>query len=130
LVDKSKKQGRKIASLLCHWSIFVDRIDDENRDLLLAIASYADEDYNSYELIESIADLSESQPFEAHKILMKMLEGSSQDYPEEKLYKILVSLAEEGQEGLRKAKEVVSKYIEKGNDRPSSLLNRLQDKNI
>ena len=34
-IDLSTRKGRKVASNLCHWTIFVDHIDEERRQLLL-----------------------------------------------------------------------------------------------
>ena len=86
------REGKRLASQLCHWAVFVDQIDDDRRELLLAIAPYSDESHNSYELLESIAELSQTQPFEAHEIWMRMLEGSTPDYPEEAVRKIFTNL--------------------------------------
>ena len=124
-VDVSKKEGRRLASQLCLWSIFVDRIDDERRNLLLAIAPYADEAHNSYQLLKIIADMSQTQPFDVYLIWMKMLEGASPDYPEEAVRQILTNLVKKGSEGLRKAKDVVSEYLKSGNERPATWLREI-----
>lgn len=124
-IDLSTREGKTVASQLCHWAIFVDQIDDERRELLLAIAPYADEAHNSYKLLESIADISRTQPFEAQAIWMKMLEGATPDYPEEAVRQILVNLKKQGHEGLRKAKEAVSEYLKNGNDRPAAWLREI-----
>lgn len=125
-MDPSTRDGRRLASQLCHWARFVDKVDNKNRNLLLAIAPYADEENNSYELLESIADISQIQPFEAHAIWMKMFEGTMPNYPEEAIQRILGNLIKEGPEGLRKAKEVVSEYLKRGNDLPATLLREIK----
>ncbi|MCK4806624.1 MAG: hypothetical protein KAT09_03210 [Candidatus Aegiribacteria sp.] len=127
-IDLSTKESKRIASQLCHWATFIDQIDDEKRDLLHKIAPYADEAYNADELLKSIAKLSEEQPFEAYVIWMKMLEGSSTDYPEEVIRQILFNLVSEGHEGLRRAKEVVSEYLKLGNDRPATWLKEIRSR--
>ena len=124
--DFSTKEGRIIASKLCQWAVFVDKIGEDNRQLLLAIAPYSDESHNSYTLLKSISEISEVQPFEAHKIWMKMLEGSTPDYPEEAVKSIFSNLLKEGHEGLRKAREVESEYLKNGNDRPSVWLREIR----
>ena len=126
VVDLSTKEGRKIASQLCHWSIFVDRLDNERRTLLLAIAPYSDEEHNSNELLKSIANISQNQPFEAYTIWIKMLEGASSDYPEEAVRKTLMNLVNQGHEGLRKARDIVSQYLKNGNERPATLLREIR----
>ena len=124
-IDLSTREGKRMASQLCHWAIFVDKIDNARNELLLAIAPYADETHNSYELLKSIAGISQTQPFEAHVIWMKMLEGATQDYPEEAVRQLLANLINQGHEGLRKAKEVVSEYVKNGNDRPATWLQEI-----
>lgn len=124
-IDLSTREGKRTAAQLCQWAIFVDQIDDERRELLLAIAPYADEEHNSYQLLEKIADISQTQPFEAYKIWMKILEGASPDYPEDAIRKIMLNLVNEGNDGLRKAKEVVSEYLKSGNDRPAAWLQEI-----
>jgi len=124
-LDVSKKEGRRLASQLCLWSIFVDRIDDERRNLLLAIAPYADEAHNSYQLLKIIADISQTQPFDVYPIWMKMIEGASPDYPEEAVRQILTNLVKQGSEGLRKAKDVVSEYLKSGNEHPATWLREI-----
>jgi hypothetical protein len=125
-IDFSTKKGRKMASQLCHWAVFVDQIDEERRRLLLSIAPYSEESYNSYVLLECISDISENQPFEAHEIWMKMLEGSTPDYPEESIKKIFKNLIKKGSDGFRKAREAESEYIKNGNDRPSHWLKEVK----
>ena len=125
-IDLSTKVGKRMASQLCHWATFVDQIDDEKRDLLLTIAPYADEAHNAYKLLESIAKLSQAQPFEAHTIWMKMLKGTSPDYPKEAVRQILTNLVNQGPEGLRKAKDAVSEYLKSGNERPATWLREIK----
>jgi len=125
-IDLSIKEGRMMASQLCHWAVFVDQIDEERRQLLLAIAPFSDESHNSYELLTSISENSEAQPFEAHEIWMKMLAGSNPDYPEEAVREIFTNLLKVGHEGLRKAREIESEYIKVGNERPSLWLREIR----
>jgi len=57
---------------------------------------------------------------------MKMLEGSWQDYPEEAVRKILTNLVSQGSEGMRMAKEAVSEYLKRGNERPAVWLREIK----
>jgi len=125
-IDLSKREGRRMASQLCHWAVFVDHVEEDRRQLLLAIAPYSDESHNSYILLESISEISEQQPFEAHEIWMKMLEGSTSDYPEKAIRNIFTNLLKEGPEGLRKARMAESEYLKNGNDRPSLWLKEIR----
>ncbi len=126
-VDLSTREGRKMASQLCHWAIFVDHVDEERRHLLLEIAPYSNESHNSYGLLESISEISENQPFEAHEIWMKMLEGSAADYPEDAVRNIFSNLLATGADGQRKAREIESVYLSSGNDRPSGWLREIRE---
>lgn len=126
-IDLSVRGGRKMASQLCHWAVFVDQIDEERRQLLLKIAPYSDESHNSYDLLKSIAKISDAQPFEAHEIWIKMLAGSTPDYPEEAVRNIFANLLNAGADGLRKAREAESIYLANNNDRPSVWLREIRD---
>ena len=125
VVDLSSNEGKKLASSLCHWAAFVEHFDATTTALLLAIAPHADESYNSYDLLENLARLSNEQPFEANEIWLKMLQGSAPDFPEEAIRTILANLCSQGYEGIRVARETVSEYLKKGVDRPSVLLKEI-----
>lgn len=118
IIDVGTKEGRRLASSLCHWAAFIDEITEVNRDWLLSIARYAEEDYNSYDLLKSLARISKAQPLEAQRILLDMLTSYSYDYPEESIREILANLIAVGPEGERKAKEVVDAYLRHGIERP------------
>lgn len=121
----SRKEDRKLASHLCHWAGFVDHLDEERKKLLAAIAPYAGEAHNSYDLLVNLARISEKQPFEANEIWRTMLQGAAEDYPEEAIKKLLVSLVEQGPVGVREARETVSLYLQKGMIRPSEWLTEI-----
>lgn len=125
MIDTSTDNGRKLASALCSLVIFVDQLTDETKSWLLQIAPYADDAHHSYVLLEGLAKLSEEQPFEANDIWLKMLERSSEHYPEEAVQQILKNLVARGSEGKRLADDTVSKYIKKGIERPLKLLTQL-----
>ena len=125
-IDLSTKEGRRMASQLCYWAVFVEQIDEERRQLLLAIAPFSDESHNSYELLKSISEISKTQPFEAHEIWMKMLEGSTPDYPEEAVRKLFTNLLKKGPEGLQKARAAENEYLKKGNNRPTLWLREIK----
>lgn len=126
-IDFSKREGREIASQLCHWAVFVDYVDEGIQRLLLAIAPYSHESHTSYVLLESISEISEQQPFEAYEIWMEMLKGSKPDYPEEAIRNIFTNLLKKGPKGLSKAREAESEYIKNGNDRPSLWLKEIRN---
>ncbi len=130
VVDVSSKEGAKLASSLCDWAAFVEHVDAERKALLLAIAPYADESHNSYDLLENLARISDEQPFEANEIWLEMLQGSTTDYPEEAIRGILVNLVSQGDEGRRAARETVSEYLKRGVDRPSGWLREIANHQI
>ena len=122
IVDVNSREGRILASNLCHWAAFVDQIDAAVENWLLKIAPYADENHNASDLLQSLAVISASQPLEAQKIWIKMLESYSYDYPEDAIRQIFKYLIALGADGERKAKEVVDAYVRHGTDRPRTWL--------
>ena len=110
--------------------MFVDKIDDVRRDWLLAIAPFAHVEYNTHEMLESLAIISRAQPFEAHSIWMKLLEGSTPDYPENAIREILTNLMKAGADGKLKAKEAVSIYIKVANEKPKIWLSEIENTNF
>lgn len=126
IIDVNSKEGRIIASNLCHWAAFVKQIDSTIEGWLMKIAPYAEENYNAYNLLESLAKISDSQPLEAQKIWIKMLESYSYDYPEDAIRQVLKNLIALGSEGERKAKEVVDAYLRHGIERPRTWLGELK----
>jgi len=126
IVDVTSIEGRKLMSRLCHWAAFIDEIDATTESWLLQIAPYAEEDYNSYDLLESLARISESQALEAQKVWLKMLDSYSYDYPDDAIRQILKNLIVLGPEGERKAKEVVDAYLRHGIERPRTWLGEIK----
>ena len=121
-IDSSTLEGKRLASNLCDWTAFVDEVNDVNRPLILAVAPYADENHHSYDLLKSIARISERQPLEAYEIWRRMLEAAHSDYPREAIQTALANLVRIGPEGVRNAKEIVSQYLKRGSEEPLKLL--------
>jgi len=126
ILDVSSKEGRSLASSLCLWATFVEKIDTTVEDWLMKIAPYADENYNASHLLQSLAEISEIQPIEAQKIWNRMLELYSYDFPEEAIRQMLKNLLALGPEGERKAKEVIDAYLKHGIDRPRTWLGEIK----
>lgn len=118
VIDTSSREGKKLASRLSTWSVFIDEINDVNKPLVHAVASYAEDDYNSHDLLEMIARTSKTQPREAYEIWSRLLEDSSTDFPEEAVRTSLENLAKAGAEGMRYTNDIVSAYLKSGNERP------------
>ena len=129
-IDISTQDGKQLASQLCLWAMFVDKIDDVRRDWLLAVAPFAHVEYNAHEILESLATISRTQPFEAQSIWMKLLEGSTPDYPENAIQEILDNLLKTGADGLLKAREVVSVYLQVANEKPKIWLSKIEKANL
>lgn len=125
VIDTSTQEGRRLASKLCDWFVFVDEVNEGNKKLMLAIAPFAEEEYNSHDLLESIAKISEKQPFEAYEIWLKLLEKATPDFPEEAIRAALTNLIRVGPEGVRNAKTIVSEYIKGGNEQPALWLREI-----
>ncbi len=121
VINLSNKEGRMLASSLCRWAIFVDVLDEEKQKMLEEIAPYAHESHNTVDLLKSLSALSDKQPIEAGEVWMKIIQGSIPDYPKEAIHKILSNLSSQGAEGKRLARDIESKYLEKGARISSSL---------
>ncbi len=126
-LDLETKEGKIIASQLCRWSVFVNTIDDNTRDLLLRIAPYAQEDHNTTELLNSLSRISDKQPLEAQKLWHEMMSVPSYDYPDDAIKNILKNLVALGPQGKRKAREITSVYLEYGSDRPMLWLDEIEN---
>jgi hypothetical protein len=123
IIDVTTNEGKKLASKLCMWVVFIDEITPQNRSLLLDIAPYANEDHNSYVLMENIAKVSEKQPDEAFQIWMRILERDTPDFPPEAIKTSLLNIYNSGNDGIRNATTIASKYIATGNEQPNQWLN-------
>ena len=118
-INTSTVEGRKLASKLCTWAIFIAEVTDKNRHLLMDILPYANEDYNLHYLMENVARISEKQPNEAFLIWEKILITEAPDYPPEDIKRALLNISKFDADGLRNAKSIASKYIARGNDQLS-----------
>lgn len=118
LIDLSKDEDKKIASALCNWVCFIDKINDRIEEWLIKIAPYAQEKYNAHIMLKELARISDKQPFRVQKIWFKVLDNYHFDYPEEALRRFFTNTVANGSEGERKAKEVADEYIKKGLERP------------
>ena len=125
-IDTSSLEGRKLASRLTTWSVFITEVDDTNRDLILQVAEFADEDYNSHDLLEWIARISEEQPQEAVTIWQELLKGPAPDYPEAAIRKAFDNIVASGDEGRRDALAIVGEYIKQGKETPHLWLQEIQ----
>jgi hypothetical protein len=124
-IDLDTREGRKLASRLCDWTVFVKEVDQTNKALILSVAPFAEEDYHSTELLESIARVSDRQPNEAHEIWTQVLERSLPDFPIEAVRRALGNILRNGDDGLRKAKALVGPYIAAGHDEVHALWREL-----
>ena len=122
IIDVASSDGKKLASKLCGWVVFIDKITDDNRNFLNDIVSYVGEDHNTYTMMENLARLSENQPEETFKIWMKILERDIPEYPLEEIKTLLLNINKTGPDGIRNAKAIASKYIAVGNDQLSQWL--------
>ena len=124
-IDTEKREGQKLASQLTTWSAFITEVNDANRDLILKVAEFADEDHNSYELLNSIARFSARQLEEAAAIWREMLKGSAPDYPEKAIRETFSNLVNSGDNGRREALAIADEYIKRGNDKPHTILQEI-----
>ncbi len=127
VIDTSTREGQKLASKLGTWSVFVDELNDTTKALVLAVAPFAGENFNSHELLELFARTSKTYPSATYEIWLSLLEKASPDYPEEAVRTALANFVQGGAEGVRRAKEIVSAYLKGGNERPRGWLKEIMD---
>lgn len=122
IIDFETKEGRSIASQLCHWAIFFDELNQTTKTWLLQISPYAHDGYNSNYLMEALATLSTRYPEESYEIWSKLLSNYVNDFPPEEIKVIFINLISSGKLGRRHAREIASKYLMHGLTRPRELL--------
>jgi hypothetical protein len=105
----------------------MDEVTDENKKLILAVAPFSEEGYNTYDLLRSIARISKRQPNEAYEIWHRLLEGANPDFPEEAIRETLTNFLKIGPDGLRMARNIVSEYLKGGNEQPSLWLREIME---
>lgn len=126
-IDLTTSAGKKLASTLSYWSVFIENLDTPSAELLSAIAPFVDHAHNSSIYLESLAKLSGAQPLEANDLWLKVLRGSAPTCPEEAIRGILRNLVAQGEEGKRRARETVSEYLRRGIEMPSIALKELSN---
>lgn len=119
------REGKLLASRLCDWTQFVDKIDDVSKDLMMQVLPFAAEGHRDGKLLEGIARFSEQQPEAASELWCAMLAYAQPTYPPEDITSALTNIAKTGAEGTRVAKRIVSIYMEKGYDEPAALLTKI-----
>ena len=124
-IDTESREGRKLASRLTTWSVFITKVDNANRDLILQVAAFAEEDYNSHDLLESIARISAAQPQEALEIWRALLQGAAPDHPEWAIRAAFTNFVQSGVQGRRDAYSIADEYLKRGNENPTAWLQEI-----
>ena len=124
-LDLETDEGKTIASQLCYWVTFVTELDQGRLKLIREIAPFSDVVHNSSHLLERIAELSDNQPVEAFEVWNSMLFGSMPDYPKESVVTLLRNILDIELDGDLKARDIVSKYLESGNNGPADWLREI-----
>jgi anthranilate phosphoribosyltransferase len=124
-INTESREGRKLASRLTTWSVFITKVDDTNRDLILQVAAFAEEDYNSHDLLESIARISAAQPQEALEIWRALLQGAAPDHPEWAIRVAFTNFVQSGDQGRRDAYSIADEYLKRGNENPTAWLQEI-----
>ena len=127
VIDMDNREGRKLASELTVWSVFITRVDNTNRDWIMKTVRHIGEDDKAWKLLEAIALISAGQPEEAVSIWRAMLKNSALDHPEGAIRKIFANLVNSGHEGLRAAHDIADEYFKQGNERPNIVLKEVME---
>jgi hypothetical protein len=98
--------------------------------LILKIVQFADEEHNSYSVIKKLALLSEQHPLDAASIWIKMLEGATPFFPEDKMEILLGNIYRSGKGGEDKIKIIDELYLKKPNDIVHKMLKKIQEKSV
>ena len=122
VIDMDNPEGRKLASELTAWLVFITRVDDTNLDWIMKTVRHIGEDDKSWKLLEAIARISAGQPEEAVAIWRVMLKNSAPDHPEDAIREIFANLVNSGHDGRRAAHDIADEYIKRGNERPNIVL--------
>ena len=128
-LDFETDEGRTVGSQLCYWVTYISELDHERLALIQEIAPYSEVVHNSSHLLERIAELSDNQPLEALKVWSSMLVGSMPDYPKESVITLLKNILDVGPEGAQKVRNIVSEYLEAGNNLPADWLREIENAN-
>lgn len=127
VIDMDNREGRKLASELTVWSVFITRVDNTNRDWIMKTVRHIGEDDKAWKLLEAIALISAGQPEEAVSIWRAMLKNSAPDHPEGAIRKIFANLVNSGHEGRRAAHDIADEYFKQGNERPNIVLKEVME---
>ncbi|MBK8276394.1 MAG: hypothetical protein IPK92_11240 [Nitrospira sp.] len=125
LVDHDTPEGKALGSKLCDWLVFIEKIDDLNRAMIHSVVACTEENRFSYDLLDSIARISERQPEEAFKIWKVLLQAAPVWYPEEAILSTFKNLVNSGISGKQKAKEIADDYLRLNNPNPHNILQQL-----
>ena len=129
-IDFESDDGRKIASDLCDWIVFVEEIDKEVYDWLDQVAPYAEYNHNSHEFLRGIHRLSDVYPEKVQKLWLRMLEEYSYAYPENAIKGALsnflkLDMGNSSHEGIRLANGIIDAYLKQDQEKPREWLNDL-----
>jgi hypothetical protein len=125
-IDTATRDGRLLASRLCPWMEIIEALTPENLPWIEAVVPFADENHNSYSVLQSLARLSARQPREAAEVWKLLLSRSRAHYPIEAiktLFQNILTL----DDGDRVGNRIASLYAGMGNDEPLALLNQMLD---
>ncbi|MEA3195433.1 MAG: hypothetical protein QOD26_3766 [Betaproteobacteria bacterium] len=123
--NASTREGRATLSHLSSWIAFVDIVDDKTRSLIAQVLPHAGDHHHSHDMLKGLAQISERQPMEAYALWKRLLEFAAPDYPPEDMKRALVNIASTGPDGVRNAKEIVSLYVQQGNEHALKFLEEL-----
>ncbi|SMN01661.1 hypothetical protein SPONL_2217 [uncultured Candidatus Thioglobus sp.] len=125
IMDTNSKEGRQLASELCHWAAHITDLNDKQKSWLLKVAPYAQENYNAHILLKSLARLSDKFPFGVGEVWKKMLVNRLDDYSDKAIKTMFRNLICKGSNGKRVAKEIADLYLRHGSSRPNEWLTKI-----
>jgi hypothetical protein len=113
-INAQNKPDRDILGKLSTWCVFIEKIEDGTKQLMINSVMFSDFGYDSYIIIEELRRLVDSQPYEVAEIYLKMMEGTHPTYEQENIEYILQILLQGDSKTRSLAAKIRDIYIENG----------------
>ena len=115
-IDLDSDDGQSIASDLCLLVECYDEMDDRTYKMFLLVAPYCEIESNSYSMFIWLTKFSNIDPNRAFEIWKAMLVRSNPMHPVDNVVEIFSNIQKNGDDGIRKVRELADLYLSRGND--------------
>ena len=125
--DASTGAGRRARGHLRRWADFIVALGPEDFGLLMETVQSSVGSDGFDDVLEAIARLSRSWPFEAAEIWSATISEGRPTYPEEAIEAAFRNLLAAGSEGRHRADSIAKQYLDGGNDQPLLMLVKIME---